>query len=130
MDSKKLLKVIKQIVREEVKSQVKNAVNEVLAERYISNLKSGNSISEVLSVSRGSDRQESSKRVNEEERRKMRQNLLEKVTDGDSMLSMIYEDVDPNQIKGSSAPVPKSLEGQFVDDDDEGVDITSFSRRL
>ncbi len=133
MSSEKLVKVIKQIVRQEVKRQVKTTLNEVLAERYLESLQTGqgNSLKQVIAEKREVAPARAESRQEQISKMEMRKKLLENVTDNDPMLSMIYEDIDPNSIKGSAhtSAATQALEGAYVDDDDEGVDPMIFMRR-
>lgn len=132
MDSTKLLKVIKKIVKEEVRKQVKSVINEVLAERFISSVSSGN-LSQVIAEGKKESPSSAPRAAESREsivqKEQMRKKFLEKVTDNDPMLNMIYEDVDPTQM--NSAPNGHQIlpDGAYVDSDDEGVDPTIFMRR-
>jgi hypothetical protein len=120
MDSSKLLKVIKALVKEEVKSVVSSVVkervemelNKILAERFLNSLAGGSTnLVEARKPAPSAPRPQKSAAVITEERRK---ELLKKIGAENNPM---FEDV---RLPGE--------DGEF-DDDDEGVDLSQFGLR-
>lgn len=114
MDTDKLLKTIKVIIKKEIKSTLKpliremieNEVNSVLAEKFLQNISSNQSLLK--------DRQEPKTVVNAKiANENVKKELMKKMgVDQDPIASLIYEDVN--------------LGSESAADDDEGVDISIF----
>lgn len=132
VDSGKLIKVIKRIVKEEIKLQfnsllkekIEENLNKILAERFIQTLSENkNSKPKFLNVSDSEEKSEKVKRQQLSEER--RASLLRKMgVQDDPLAAGIFEDVE---ISGGGTIISSS--GIVSEDDDEGIDISQFGLR-
>jgi hypothetical protein len=135
--------LIKKIIKEEVREAVEQQVNAELAERFISNIQSNQTLTEVVLdgdkvgkvVSKSNFKEKEKELLNK--KAALREHLLKKVgADTNPMMAMIYGDEDLYENKapvitrnGMVAPMsqPQQLaNGMVVDSDDEGIDISQF----
>ena len=131
MNSSKIIKLIRRLVREEVHRAVKPMVNEVLAEQFIRVLgqkgeKSGQSLTSVLGeVERPQPPAESGQLAKRQAHEKQQlQERIQKLSGGDPMAKMIFEDIDDRDRAAVHAPVAPG--GGYTDMDEEGVDLSRF----
>ncbi len=126
-----LIKAIRKIVKEEVSKAIKIAVNEVLAEHFVRVMAERQTTSNLTEVfhetssvaSVAQQKRKPSAEDLERQRFEARKKLLERTADGNPMMKMAMEDMDVSDLKEERrARIP----GEYVDDDDEGVDISGF----
>ncbi len=123
MDTSKLVKIIKKIVREEVRRCVAPMVNEVLSEKFLHLLTEGRTSQAPAAVSAKVE----PSLATMVEKTNLRENIKKKIIDGDPMKNLIYGDIDGRaaaQVSAASSALP----GQYVDPEDDGVDLTVFTR--
>lgn len=124
MNIQKLSLLIRKLVKEEVKKTLKPMVNEILANKYmnvISEEKQGSSVRSVFSEVTTPTQETNGYDPDlvRQQREEVRKKLAARLSDGNEMMEMIYEDVSP--ISSASSQL-----GYAEDDDDDGVDISQF----
>lgn len=130
IDSTKLIKLIKKVVREEVRSTISSLlkerveieVNKILAERFVASIGAGSAkvIPETKQPQPPQKPQPSQKQINESRKR----DLLKKMgVDENPMMQSIFEDVE---IPTGGQVVSIGGNQIVMDDDDEGIDLSIF----
>lgn len=134
-----LIKLIKTLVKEEVKLTLKpilkevlspiikesaeNMVNKILAERFVKSVNSKNTLSEMVDSEEESPKP-TSRKMKTVIKESRKEELLKRMgIENDGMMSMIYEDVEDSNIPSFGTV---GSNGQYVDSDDEGLDISQF----
>lgn len=122
-----LLKLIKKIVKEEVVKSVKSAVNEVLAEHFVKVMTENKQNSSLNEVYQTETLKQAPPKINEKEKQEIRRKILDKVVDPTMKIAM--SDMSLAEMSSPPRSQKPALSGQYVDDDDEGVDISKFLKK-